>query len=109
MFSYGARRAQGDEVDLSVEYVPRPDDGLEHPLLDAVDGGVAAFGERRRAGPVDVCGPDARPGLAAASGRFQLRPGESMGFALHHGNRAEGGPARVWSPSRDTHHASMTP
>ena len=29
-----------------------------------------------------------------ASGRFQLSQGESMGFALHHGNRAEGDSAR---------------
>ena len=32
------------EVELSLEYVPRPEYGLVHPLLDAVDGGVAAFG-----------------------------------------------------------------
>ena len=36
---------------------------------------------------------------AAASGRFQLAQGESMGFALHHGNQTEGSSARVWSPS----------
>ena len=36
---------------------------------------------------------------AAASGRFQLSRGESIGFALHHGNQTEGDSARVWSPS----------
>ena len=30
---------EGD-VELSLEYVPRPEYGLVHPLLDAVDGGV---------------------------------------------------------------------
>jgi len=32
------------EVELSLEYVPRPEDGLVCPLFDAVDGGLAAFG-----------------------------------------------------------------
>src|SRR5579871_3914953 len=32
---------EGD-VELSVEYVPRPEYGLVHPLLEDVDGGVAA-------------------------------------------------------------------
>ena len=36
---------------------------------------------------------------SSASGRLQLRRGESAGFALHHAKRAETGTARVWSQS----------
>ena len=32
------------EVELSLEYVPRPEYGLVYPLFDAVAGGLAAFG-----------------------------------------------------------------
>src|ERR1700733_11455305 len=32
------------QVELTLEYVPRPEYGLVRPLLDAVEGGVAAFG-----------------------------------------------------------------
>src|SRR5580704_13903935 len=32
------------EVELSLEYAPRPEYGLVHPLLRAVDGGVRASG-----------------------------------------------------------------
>ncbi len=85
------------EVELSLEYVPRPEYGLVHPLLDAVDGGVAAFGG------ADVLVLSAPMALtvdeSAVSGRLQLRRGESAGFALHHAKRAETGSAKVWSQS----------
>ena len=87
------------QVDLSLEFVPRPEYGLNHPSLDAVDGGVAVSGS----GDALVLSTSVALTLdqdrAAASGRFQLSQGESMGFALHHGNQAEGDSARVWSPS----------
>ena len=80
-----------------MEYVPRPEYGLVHPLLDAVDGGVAAFGG------TDVLVLSAPMALtvdqSAVSGRLQLRRGESAGFALHHAKRAETGSAKVWSQS----------
>jgi GH15 family glucan-1,4-alpha-glucosidase len=85
------------EVELSLEYVPRPEYGLVRPLFDAVDGGVTAFG-----GP-DVLVLSSPRGLtvdeSTVSGRFPLRAGESAGFALHHRKRAESGSARVWSQS----------
>ena len=85
------------EVELSVEYVPRPEYGLVHPLLDAVDGGVAAFGG------ADVLVLSSPVALtveqSAVSGRLQLRRGESAGFALHHAERAETDSAKVWSQS----------
>jgi GH15 family glucan-1,4-alpha-glucosidase len=85
------------EVELSVEYVPRPEYGLVRPLFEAIDGGVSAFGG------ADVLVLSS-PGTLAVdqstvSGRFQLRSGESAGFALHHRKRAEDGSARVWSQS----------
>ena len=81
------------------KYVPRPDYGLNHPLVDPVDGGVTASGSAAGlvlSTSVALTLDQDRP---AASGRFQLAQGESMGFALHYGNQAEGSSARVWSPS----------
>ncbi len=85
------------EVELSLEYVPRPEYGLVHPLLDAVDGGVTAFGG---ADVLVLSSPVALTvDQSAVSGQLQLRRGESAGFALHHTKRAETGSARVWSQS----------
>ena len=85
------------EVELSVEYVPRPEYGLAHPLLEDVDGGVAAV-----AG-ADVLVLSSPVGLtveeSAVCGRLQLRRGESAGFALHHAERAKTGSVKVWSQS----------
>jgi GH15 family glucan-1,4-alpha-glucosidase len=83
------------EVDLSVEYVPRPEYGLVRPLFDAVDGGVVAFGG------ADVVALSTPVALtfdpSAVSGQLQLRRGESASFALHHSKRAETSSARVWT------------
>ena len=87
------------QVDLSLEYVPRPDYGQNYPSLDAVDGGVAASGSADDLVLSTSVALALDRDRAGASGRFQLCHGESMGFALHHGNRTEGGSARVWSPS----------
>jgi alpha,alpha-trehalase len=85
------------EVDLSLEYVPRPEYGLVHPVLDAVDGGVAAFGG---ADVLVLSSPMALTvDQSAVSGQRRLRRGESAGFALHHAKRAKTGSARVWSQS----------
>ena len=83
------------EVDLSVEYVPRPEYGLVRPLFDAIDGGVVAFGD------ADVLALSSPVALtvdpSAVSGQLQLRRGESASFALHHSKRAETGSAQVWT------------
>ena len=85
------------EVELTLEYVPRPEYGLVHPLLDAVDGGVAAFGG---ADVLVLSSPMALTvDQSSVSGQLQLRRGESAGFALHHAKRAETGTARAWSQS----------
>lgn len=86
-------------VELSLEFVPRPEYGLVHPLLDAVDGGVTAFGGADvlvLSSPVDLAiGPD----RSMASGRFQLSEGESARFAVHHGKQADSASPKVWSQS----------
>jgi alpha,alpha-trehalase len=82
------------DVDLSVEFAPRPEYGLVHPLLDAVDGGLTAFGGS------DVlvlsCPVPLIIDQSSASGLLRLHRGESAGFALHHSKRGETGTARVW-------------
>ncbi|MFZ0172530.1 MAG: glycoside hydrolase family 15 protein [Acidimicrobiales bacterium] len=87
------------QVELSLEFVPRPEYGLVHPLLEPVDGGVTAFGGGDvvvLSSSVDLFVDQDR---SIVSGQFQLGQGESAGFAVHHRKRAEGGSPRVWSPS----------
>jgi GH15 family glucan-1,4-alpha-glucosidase len=85
------------EVELSLEYVPRPEYGLVRPLFEAIDGGVNAFGG---ADVLVLSSPGALSvDQSTVSGRFRLQSGESAGFALHHRRRADTGSARVWSQS----------
>jgi GH15 family glucan-1,4-alpha-glucosidase len=70
-------------VEVEVEYVPRPEYGLIHPLLDTVPGGLAARGGADRlllSTPVDLA-----VDRATATGRFTLAAGESAAFSLQHG------------------------
>ena len=76
------------------------------PLLDAVDGGLAAIGG------ADVlvlsCPMPLTVDQSSASGQLQLRRGESAGFALHHAS----GPRRHGpgvEPSRDRGTIRTTP
>jgi alpha,alpha-trehalase len=85
------------EVEVTLEYVPRPEYGLVHPLFDAVDGGVTAFGG---ADVLVLSSPVALTvGQSTVRGRLRLHRGETAGFALHHRKRAETGTAKVWSQS----------
>jgi alpha,alpha-trehalase len=82
------------QVEVAVEYAPRPEYGLVHPLLEPVPGGLAARGAADRlllSAPVDL-----RVDGAAAGGRVTLRAGEAVGFALHHARSWEP-PPRVWT------------
>jgi GH15 family glucan-1,4-alpha-glucosidase len=83
------------EVTVEVDYAPRPEYGLIHPLLVATDVGIGAVGGS------DVLVLSAPPGLVInesnASGTFRLQDGEAANFALHHCKRAEKGTARPWS------------
>ena len=85
------------EVELSLEYVPRPEYGLVHPVLDAVDGGVSAVGG---ADVLVLSSPAALTvDQSTVSGQIQLRHGQSARFALQHTQRADAPPARIWSQS----------
>jgi alpha,alpha-trehalase len=83
------------EVDVAMEYVPRPEYGVIHPLLESVDGGVLAHGGADvlvLSSPVEVT-----IGGAAGEARFRLASGEQAAFALHHRKRVDRAEARVWS------------
>ncbi len=85
------------EVELTLEYVPRPEYGLVHPLFDPVDGGMAAFGG---ADVLVLSSPSALTvDQSGVSGQLNLRLGETAAFALHHAKRADRGSAKVWSQS----------
>ena len=62
------------EVELDMEYVPRPEYGIVHPLVEAVDGGLVAVGARMCSSC--LCHVPVAVGRSSASGRFRLRQGE---------------------------------
>jgi alpha,alpha-trehalase len=81
-------------VELEIEYAPRPEYGLIHPILTPVGGGVAARGGADvllLSTPVELAVDG-----ATASGRLILRAGEVAGFALHHARSWEAQPT-IWS------------
>jgi GH15 family glucan-1,4-alpha-glucosidase len=82
------------EVDLHVEYQPRPEFGIIAPLLSVRDGGVTARGGAEwlvlsTAVPMAVAGSD-------ATARVPLHTGQTVRFALHRSTLEEE-PARIWS------------
>jgi hypothetical protein len=89
------------EVEIDVDYSPRPEYGLIYPLVSAVDGGVRAVGGADILVlscplPLDIANSNART-------RAGLSVGERFEFALHHATRAERGVARVWSQVEIAH------
>lgn len=69
-------------VEIEIEYAPRPEYGLVHPLLTAVEGGVMARGGADRlllSLPVPATIQD-----GTARARFALHEGEQAYFALQH-------------------------
>jgi GH15 family glucan-1,4-alpha-glucosidase len=82
------------EVDIDLEYRPRPEYGLIRPLLGAVEGGVTARGGAEwlvLSTPIQLV-LDAD----GAAGRVRLAAGQRLSFALHRSTLEEV-PARVWS------------
>jgi alpha,alpha-trehalase len=76
-------------VDIEVEYAPRPEYGLIHPILQAVLGGLAT---RAGADRLLVSAPVGfRVDGATATASLRLEASPSAGCALHHG--------RIWDPS----------
>jgi GH15 family glucan-1,4-alpha-glucosidase len=84
------------EVDVEIDYEPRPEYGLVVPLLNAVDGGVTARGGAEWLVLTSPVALD--PGSAHARGRTRLQAGDIVHFALHRSTLEEI-PARVWSQS----------
>ncbi len=85
------------DVELTTEYVPRPEYGLVKPTFEVIDGGVAAVGGADQlvlSSPVELTVDQ-----SAVACVLRLRRGESAGFALHHSERPQTGPAKVWSQS----------
>jgi len=81
------------EIDVDVSYAPRPEYGLIHPILEAVSGGIAARGGASRlllSAPAgfQIAG-------ATATARLHLTAGQTMSFALQHGQLQEP-PLAAW-------------
>src|SRR4051794_25843626 len=82
------------EVDVEIDYEPRPEYGLVVPLLNAVDGGITARGGAEwlvLTSPVALALDSAH-----AHGHTRLRAADTVHFALHRSTLEEI-PARVWS------------
>jgi GH15 family glucan-1,4-alpha-glucosidase len=85
------------ELEIDVTYAPRPEYGLIHPILEAVPGGLAARGGAGRlllSGPVSF-----RVDGATATARLHLTTGQTVMFALQHGQMQEP-PLEAWDASR---------
>jgi GH15 family glucan-1,4-alpha-glucosidase len=86
--------AVAGELEVEMDYSPRPEYGLISPILFPIDGGVAGQGGAARlrlSTPVEVTIDDTR-----VRARFHLQAGQAVGFALHHRTSWEELP-RVWS------------
>jgi alpha,alpha-trehalase len=87
-------RCEEGNVDLVMEFSPRPEYGLIFPILVRGDGRVAARGGAdvlELSTPVD---PEVEASTARA--RFTISSGEALGFCLHHSLSWED-PPRSWS------------
>jgi GH15 family glucan-1,4-alpha-glucosidase len=84
------------EVELALEFAPRPEYGLVHPLLRPIEGGLIGRGGADQmvlSSPVPL---DIGSGMATA--RFRLSAGASARFALDHGLTWME-PPRLWAPA----------
>jgi alpha,alpha-trehalase len=93
------------EVEVEVDYAPRPEYGLIRPILGHVPGGTTARGGAEwlvLTTPVPL-GVE----RAHASGRGNLRAGDVLHFGLHR-STLEQTPAHVWSPHELAGHLDGT-
>jgi GH15 family glucan-1,4-alpha-glucosidase len=89
---------EGD-VEIEVEYAPRPEYGLIYPLLSRTEGGIAARGGADvlvLSSPVTMEIDD-----STARARLTLTQGESVAFALHH-RRSWEQPPPMWNQDEIT-------
>jgi alpha,alpha-trehalase len=94
------------EVVVDVEWAPRPEYGLIHPLVTKRDGGAVAVG----GADILVLSSPSRLAIAdsTATTRLTLRDGDHVGFALHHCTRSERSVARIWSQAEISMHLEDT-
>jgi GH15 family glucan-1,4-alpha-glucosidase len=81
-------------AEVDVEYAPRPEYGLLHPLLSRTAGGATARGGAERlvlSSPVPLT-----VHRSTATARITMTPGRTYAFGLHRSTLGEE-PARVWS------------
>jgi GH15 family glucan-1,4-alpha-glucosidase len=90
------RRVTGveGEVELELEFAPRPEYGLIQPVLEKVDGGIRTRGGAdvlalSAALPVDI-------DEFTASARLVVRPGQAFAFALQHRSTSDEQP-KLWT------------
>jgi alpha,alpha-trehalase len=79
------------EVDFELSLAPRPEYGLIHPRLLTVDGGAVG-----RGGPLQTvfsAGIPVEINRATVRGRFRVRPGQRVGFAVQNRTIEEASPA----------------
>jgi GH15 family glucan-1,4-alpha-glucosidase len=90
------RRVRGvrGEVEIEIEYAPRPEYGIVHPLLAPVDGGLLGRGGAAVLLLSSSVEWEVRDSTAHA--RITIREGEVLGFALHYRSSSDDAPAR-WS------------
>lgn len=95
------------EVDIAVEFRPRPEYGLVVPLLTQLDGGMSARGGPdlvTLSSPVGITLDNA---TAAGRGTARLRLGDTCRFALHWAPLTRP-VARVWSQEELAHQLAYT-
>ncbi len=98
------RGIQG-EVDIEIEYVPRPEYGIVHPLLVSADGGLLARGGAAvllLSSSVEWAVTD-----STARARITIREGEVLGFALQYRSSSDDAPA-TWSQEEIAHFLAET-
>jgi len=81
------------EIDVDLSYAPRPEYGLIYPMLEAVKGGIAARGGADRL--LLSASASVRIAGATATARLHLVAGQTISFALHHGQMS-GPPLTAW-------------
>lgn len=92
-----AARCTRGEIELQVEYAPRPEYGLVRPLLRLIDGGVLARGGASVL--LLSCAIPFRIGDATAHARLRLRAGDELLLAVQHRSSTEP-PPRTYTPEQ---------